>query len=84
MTNSKYAGRGKRKATPRPSAGRPADEASFTRALDKLARLITRAEGKHDYATAERIWRRIDSLMERYEAYVLCAAPDYPKSDDDE
>jgi hypothetical protein len=80
---SNYAGRGKRRATPRPTAGRPANEAAFTAALDRLEKLITRATGKHDYATANRIWRRMEGLTAGYEGHVLCAAPDYPDEDAD-
>lgn len=82
--SSKYTGRGTRQATPRPTAGRPANEAAFNRAIAVLERLITRAARKpHTYATANRIFHRLDSLAAGYEMNVLCAAPDYPPDEYD-
>ena len=68
-TESKFSGRGKRKATPRPNAGRPADAAAFAKTLDRLEWLIERAKRKpHTHEEAERIVKRIEQLAARYAA----------------
>lgn len=82
---SKFAGRGTRAATPRPTAGRPANEAAFNTVLDELEKRIKRAARRpHSYAVARRIWKRMDELAAQYEMDVLAMAPDYPDDETDE
>ena len=80
--SNKFKGRGTRKSTPRPTAGRTpaATPEAIDATLDRLERQIKVAakKPKHDYATATRLWLRMDELAGAYEASVLCLAPDAP------